>query len=126
MAKRTGARQAQRPETGRPLTGQQVKRLRTRRPSAEAPRWVDLTLGTIKLPPGSKVELARVRGSRELYQVRAAVRGSELGRRLEYDTIPTERIDSKSLKGNLRSSELEGRRPRSGVPRSGTRPPIGS
>ena len=66
-----------------PLKGQQVGRLRSVRPSAKPPARVELTLGSIKLPPGSKVDLVRVRGSRDLDQVRAAVRGSELGRRLE-------------------------------------------
>ena len=112
MAKRTRKPQARRTKSGRPLTGQQVKRLKSARPSGDAPRWVDLTLGTVKLPPGSKVELVRVRGARELYEVRAAVRGTELGRRMEYDTIPTERLDRRSLQGlDVASRELDGLRP---------------
>ena len=95
-----------------PLKGQQVGRLRSVRPSAKPPARVELTLGSIKLPPGSKLDLVRVRGSRDLYQVRAAVRGSELGRRLEYDRISTERITRRSLEGiDLTSLDYEGRRP---------------
>ena len=76
------------------------------------PARVELTLGSIKLPPGSKVDLVQVRGSRDLYQVRAAVRGSELGRRLNTITIATERINRKSLEGiDLASLKFEGRRP---------------
>jgi len=112
MAKRKSKVKAQRDASPSPLTGQQVKRLKSIARSVKPPVRVELTLGRIKLPPGSKADLVRVRGSRELYQVRVAIRGSELGRRQEYDTIPTERIDRRSLDGrDFASIELDGRRP---------------
>jgi V8-like Glu-specific endopeptidase len=96
MAKRRrGSRTTSAPST--PLTAQQVRRLRSLRRTTKPPRQIELTLGQFKLPPGSKATLVRIRGSRDRYRVRVTVRGSELGRRLEYDPIPTERIDRRSF-----------------------------
>lgn len=96
MAKRRrGSKTTSTPST--PLTAQQVKRLRSLRPITKPPRQVELTPGQFKLPRGSKATLVRIRGSRDRYRVRVTVRGSELGRRLEYDSIPTERIDRRSF-----------------------------
>ena len=83
MAKKTRTDTSTQPSSRPPLTSQQVKRLRSTRPAGKPPARVELTLGTIKLPPGSKVDMVRVRGARDLYEVRAAVRGRDLGRRLE-------------------------------------------
>ena len=46
-----------------PLTAQKVKRLRSLRPIAKPPRQIELTLGQFQLPPGSKLDLVRVRGA---------------------------------------------------------------
>jgi V8-like Glu-specific endopeptidase len=112
MAKKRRKLTDGRDATRAPLTGQQVKRLRSVRASKKPPARIELTLGTVKLPPGSKVDTVRVRGARDLYEVRASVRGADLGRRLEYDTIPSERINRESLKAiDLASLDFEGRRP---------------
>ena len=97
---------------GTPLTTQQVRRLRSLRPIAKPPRQVELTVGQFKLPPGSKVKLVRIRGSQDSYRVRVMIRGSELGRRREYESIPTERLDRRSFaSGQGPHLELMGLRP---------------
>jgi V8-like Glu-specific endopeptidase len=95
-----------------PLTARQVGRRRSVRASTKPPSRVDLSLGTFKLPAGSAVEVGRVRGSKDLYEIRASVRGSDLGRRVTYDAIPAQRIGPASMKGvDVSSRHYDGRRP---------------
>ena len=94
-----------------PLTAQRVQRLKALRPAGKPPQRIELTLGQIRLPRGSRANLVRVRGAEDLYRVNVAVRGSDLGRRFEPGPIPTERIDRSRVKpGTLSQLELHGYR----------------
>jgi V8-like Glu-specific endopeptidase len=95
-----------------PLTARKLRLLRSLRPVEKPPRRFELTFGQVKLPPGSKVNLVRVRGARDLYRVRVMLHGSDLGHRLEPDSIPTQRIDRSAFKPGERAPlELSGHRP---------------
>jgi len=112
MAKRGRRKTQSRDELpSKPLTGQQVRRLKSLRARAKPPQYVELTFGQLKLPPGSKLDLVRVRGATDRYRVRVRIRGAELGRRFEYETIPTQRIDRTSIKPGAALRELTGLRP---------------
>jgi V8-like Glu-specific endopeptidase len=95
-----------------PLTAQRVRRLKALKPAGKPPNRIELTLGQVRLPRGSRAKLVRVRGAEDLYRVNVALRGADLGRRFEPAPIPVERVDRSRLKdGTLSQLELHGYRP---------------
>jgi V8-like Glu-specific endopeptidase len=95
-----------------PLTSGQVGRLEALAPEADPPERVELNLGTFRLPPGTEATIARAEGGRENYEVHVDLPGAALGRRVEYEPIPTIKLDRSMLKApGLEEIRPDGRRP---------------
>ena len=99
-------------EAPKPLTSNQVKRLKSLPPEADPPRRVTLNLNTFRLPKGVKAQIVGVEGSSDLFQVKADLPGDAIGRRTPFDSIPTVKLDRDKLNSAaLERVKPEGLRP---------------
>lgn len=91
----------------KPLTSQKIAGLKPLPPEEKPPERLTVNLSTFRVPEGTKTSVVSVKGVSDTFQLQVTLPGDTIGRRIPYESIAVEPLNSSKLQEIARRAVVD-------------------